>query len=73
MGWILITKLFRGLGMIWLANSTTSLFTRSEQQSAEYSAAELHSIAHLSAEEGSIDSRQRNVIQHILELRVDSM
>ena len=68
-----ITQLFRFVGLIWLARAVTSIFTKKDDSLAEYSAAELSSIANLSAEEGSIDCRQRNVIQHILELDTHSV
>lgn len=64
---VFITKTFRILGLIWIANATTRVFNKAEELQ-EYSAEELESIANLSAEEGSIDAKQRDLIQHILSL-----
>lgn len=65
---VYITKLFKLFGLIWLAKATTRMFDNNDDTTAEYSSEELESIAKLSAEEGSIDSSQRDLIQQILSL-----
>lgn len=65
---VYITWLFRKIGLIWLAKSTTIAFTNDDESAQEFSSEELESIAKLSAEEGSIDHKQRDLIKHILSL-----